>query len=537
MKKSISILILSAMLSSLFIIPVLAANNSQTANVYPQSFYDLPKEHWAFMYIADLVSRGVITGYGDGSFRPNGIVTRAEWAAIMVRAANIPSGSSNAAYPDMANSHWANKYINAAKSYMTSFENGKSFRPDIAILREDATVAMVKLKGYNTNNADYSYINGFKDQSSISASCRKYVALAVEKGLIKGFDDKTFRGQATLTRAEAATLLWSAFQNGNDDKVVENDIAVSAKPSNNRESDANGYDYIKKDNVVDKEKPSDSDYDDYNEPVVESPKKEALKCEFSDFRVFLDTSWGDDELFWGFSYICNADTVKYGVEIWNKRTKKHIAYQELTNPAYREEYIGSDQVGTFSRCIGSIDTLGNVYDLELGETYEWSAYVYDTQGNKHCSDIQEYTFTGDGSRFLNNDSYVYEDADSIYEEIPEKLITEDPIRYYKNSVIPRYESITGRQPSVNALSFDGGGAKITRYFYDSNRDEYETYKQYLLDNGWTLNGSGYDGGDSRGRAETSGFSYKNENSECIAQVAIYFFPSDNSVDLETVLPD
>jgi len=141
---------------------------------------------------------------------------------------------------------------------------------------------------------------------------------------------------------------------------------------------------------------------DYNESAFESTNHSGVKCNFSNFNVFLDTSWGDDELFWGFNYVCNVNTVKCGVEIWNKRTGKHIEYEKLTNPAYREVYINSNQMGSFSRCIGSIGSFGDVYTLEIGETYEWIAYVYDTEGNKHCSDVQEYTFTGKGSRFLSN---------------------------------------------------------------------------------------------------------------------------------------
>jgi|GEM_PF-5384703 len=204
------------------------------AKDYPQKFYDVPKDHWAFEYIAELADRGAINGYEDGSFRPNGTVTRAEWAKIMMVSANRPLGGDNAAFADM-NGHWANPYVNAAQDYMTAYEGGAAFRPDIAALREDVTVALVKLKGYNADNADFSYIAGFTDQDSISPSVKKYVAVAVEKGLINGFDDGTFRGQDTLTRAEAATLLWRAFQKGNDDKVVDGSgsPADSGNQSNN----------------------------------------------------------------------------------------------------------------------------------------------------------------------------------------------------------------------------------------------------------------------------------------------------------------
>ena len=186
---------------------------------YPQNFWDVPKDYWAFPYIAELTDRGAINGNEDGSFRPDNTVTRAEWAKIMVLAAGLNPSDNNVYYKDMAD-HWANIYVNTAKDYLAAYTDG-TFKPDQAAVREDVTVSMVKLKGYDVTNVDYSYLSQFTDPDSVSSDLKKYIAVAVEKGLINGFEDNTFRGQATLTRAEAATILWRAFQYGNDNKVAD----------------------------------------------------------------------------------------------------------------------------------------------------------------------------------------------------------------------------------------------------------------------------------------------------------------------------
>lgn len=188
------------------------------AKDYPQKFWDVPKDYWAFTYIADLADRGVINGYEDGSFKPEHTVTRAEWAKIMVDAAGVQV-SDNALYFTDMEGHWANQYVNAAKNYLTGFMDG-SYRPDQAATREDVTVAMVRLKGYDLTNVDYSKIAEFTDSYSISDYAKGYVAVAVQQNLISGFEDNTFRGQDTLARSEAATLLYRAFQHGNADKAV-----------------------------------------------------------------------------------------------------------------------------------------------------------------------------------------------------------------------------------------------------------------------------------------------------------------------------
>lgn len=227
MKKLVSLLLTITMLFSVST-AVLAADMPQQD--YPQRFWDVPKDHWAFNYIAELVNKGVLAGYEDGSFRPDTTVTRAEWAKIMVLAAGLPANDNNVYFTDM-NNHWANIYVNTAKDYLAAYTDG-TFKPDQAAVREDVTVSMVKLKGYDVSNVDYAYLSQFTDVNSISNSLKAYVAVAVEKDLISGFDDGTFRGQNTLTRAEAATLLWRAFQYGNDNKVVDTpDTPVTTPPA------------------------------------------------------------------------------------------------------------------------------------------------------------------------------------------------------------------------------------------------------------------------------------------------------------------
>lgn len=192
---------------------------------YPQKFWDVPKTHWAFEQISELADKGIINGYENGSFKPDRTVDRGEWAKMMVTIAGLQTNDNNVYFNDMTN-HWANRYVNTAKEYLVAYKDG-SFKPDQAAAREDVTVSMVKLKGYDVDEVDYSALNQFKDVGSISNDLKKYVAIAVKKGLISGFEDNTFRGQDTLTRAEAATILQRAFQMGSDNKVANNKDSLS----------------------------------------------------------------------------------------------------------------------------------------------------------------------------------------------------------------------------------------------------------------------------------------------------------------------
>lgn len=234
-KRVLSMLLVSILLITQ--VTVLAKDYSD----YPQRFWDVPKDHWAFEYISELVDKNVLSGYEDGSYRPEETVTRAEWSKMMVVASGKQEVklNNNGSYAvDYNSNDWYYGYINAVVDYMNFYNesDGTYFKPNQAVSREDVTVSLVKLKGYDTNNVDYSVVMKFKDNASISNSIKKYVAVGIEKGLISGYEDNTFRGQDTLTRAEAATLLCRAFQMGNDNKTNNNPDVVNPDENNNSNS-------------------------------------------------------------------------------------------------------------------------------------------------------------------------------------------------------------------------------------------------------------------------------------------------------------
>ncbi len=238
MKKVIATVLSTVMVSGSF--AALAVDYGEEYENHPQqqtsqSFSDVPSTHWAFDYIGEMAQREVISGYPDGRFLPENQVTRAEFAKIMVCAAGMRVSNTNqTSFTDVYTSDWYCPYIEAAKEYLTGYStaSGMVYRPTTPALREDIAVALVKLKGYDTSVVDESILNMFSDSYSISDSAKKYVAVAVERGLISGYDDNTFRGQATITRAEAATMLWRAFQYGNDNKVTDSSENSNVQATN-----------------------------------------------------------------------------------------------------------------------------------------------------------------------------------------------------------------------------------------------------------------------------------------------------------------
>lgn len=207
---------------------------------YPQKFWDVPKTHWAFEAVSELVDKNVINGYEDGSFKPDRTVNRGEWAKMMVTAANLDISDTTTVHCSDLTNHWSNRYVNAAINYLPSYNDG-TYKPDRMITRDVVTASMVRLKGYDISEVDYAILNQFKDVNSIGNYMKAYVAVAVEKGLISGFEDNTFRGQDTLTRAEAATILNRAFQLGDDTLQMDFNTGNPPASENTTDMEYNGF--------------------------------------------------------------------------------------------------------------------------------------------------------------------------------------------------------------------------------------------------------------------------------------------------------
>ena len=121
---------------------------------YSNTFSDVAKSHWAANYIGYMQQFGIVTGYTDGSFRPDASVTRAEFAAIASRFEKLTEG--NKSFSDVPSSHWAAKYINfaATRGWVNGYADG-TFRPNNSITRAEVAAVTCRLL---ERNADQSYI-------------------------------------------------------------------------------------------------------------------------------------------------------------------------------------------------------------------------------------------------------------------------------------------------------------------------------------------------------------------------------------------
>ncbi|MDY3617712.1 S-layer homology domain-containing protein [Agathobaculum sp.] len=124
------------------ILPEFPADGSEVP-----SYSDL-SGHWASKYIGYLESLGVVTGYPDGSFKPDQTITRSEFVAIVIRVDGLVNGTNS--FTDVNDSNWATKYIISAveKAYVSGYPDG-TFRPEQPITRTEAAKIMNAVLGWS----------------------------------------------------------------------------------------------------------------------------------------------------------------------------------------------------------------------------------------------------------------------------------------------------------------------------------------------------------------------------------------------------
>lgn len=108
-------------------------------------FYDVADGMWYSEAIATLSNMGILRGYPDGSFRPNSFVSRAEFAAICSRLADVQTIREKTDFNDIR-SHWAEKEITLCEKngWLTGYEDN-TFRPDSSITRAEAVMVVNRI--------------------------------------------------------------------------------------------------------------------------------------------------------------------------------------------------------------------------------------------------------------------------------------------------------------------------------------------------------------------------------------------------------
>ncbi len=186
--------------------------NSTYSVIYnPVTFTDAAN-HWAKAAINDMGSRMVVTGVGSNNYDPDRSITRAEFAAIVVRALGLKKGTAESSFGDVSASDWFNGYVDTAMEYgLITGYSATNYCPNDEITREQAMAIIaraMKLTGLKADSPDVSKIlAAYSDCANVSAYAEESAAVCINTGIVSGRDSGTLAPKAYVTRAEVAVMV------------------------------------------------------------------------------------------------------------------------------------------------------------------------------------------------------------------------------------------------------------------------------------------------------------------------------------------
>lgn len=192
--------------------------NSLTNSLYavvwhPLVFADM-EGHWAKEAVNDMGSRLVVNGVGSGKYNPDQDMTRAEFAAILMRGLGLKPVNGKSQFADVKESDWYNSAVQTAYEYklVEGFEDG-SFRPQEKITREQAMVMIAKamaitgLKEKLAAKDTSELLKPYADAAQVAEWAKAGAAASLQADLVSGRGAAELAPKANITRAEVAAIV------------------------------------------------------------------------------------------------------------------------------------------------------------------------------------------------------------------------------------------------------------------------------------------------------------------------------------------
>lgn len=166
--------------------------------------------HWAEPQISEWLKKGAVAGYPDGTFAPADSITRAEFITLVNTLLGFHE-KQQVTFDDISKDDWFYEEVSkaVAAGYITGYEDN-TLHPRSPIKREEVAVVIFRLLDLEIIE-DSSAISRFNDAGSVSTWAKSSVAEVVDKKLMRGYPDQTFKPLGNITRAEALVTIDNVF--------------------------------------------------------------------------------------------------------------------------------------------------------------------------------------------------------------------------------------------------------------------------------------------------------------------------------------
>lgn len=174
------------------------------------------QQHWGTSFIELSAAKGLVNGIGGGLYEPNKAVTRAEFAAMLVRVLGRDTlTDSSVPYDDVLADKWYYGDVATAKEFgLLDFVSGSSYKPEQPLTREEmaSMLAAVIVLEKQSITAKEIFLDRYKDIESVNPAYLEEVRLMIKLKIMQGISADTFSPKGITTRAEAATVLLRMLQ-------------------------------------------------------------------------------------------------------------------------------------------------------------------------------------------------------------------------------------------------------------------------------------------------------------------------------------
>ncbi len=178
-------------------------------------FTDMASAQWALEAVNSLAAEGIVSGDGNGTFRPGDSVTREEFLKMILVAFDFNIENTSVAFGDVAPGAWYAPYV--ATAYNSGITKGKSdtaFGVGDSITREEMAVFIARAaEKINKPVTAVSSYDAFADEADVSAYALEAVRLLQNAQIINGMADNRFCPSELSTRAQAAVIIYRAMAN------------------------------------------------------------------------------------------------------------------------------------------------------------------------------------------------------------------------------------------------------------------------------------------------------------------------------------
>lgn len=163
--------------------------------------------HWAKADIDEMVAKGIVQGYSaDNTFRPDNTITRAEFVTLVNRAFQFTTPATTQ-FTDVAPADWYAQQVSCAVAagYIQGFGDG-TFKPQNLITRQEVFTMIARVLKLDLSS-DNTILQRFQDGAQIPEWSRGAIIALLEKGLITAYPDNTLRFAQNMTRGESVVFL------------------------------------------------------------------------------------------------------------------------------------------------------------------------------------------------------------------------------------------------------------------------------------------------------------------------------------------